>query len=480
MKQLKIETAVQLLVAASSGRGRNLHMSGDPHYQPAALRPYLGYDQRAGWLILVEWFWMITLANAGIMPASHARLLTEKLLRELLEKITMTKVTKLERAKTKHDILALLELMKRILPKPLHRWLHLGLTSYDTICTGYALQARQTFFGVFHPKLVEVDGAWRNRIGETADMLQIGRTHLQDALPITVGAWLAVLHSRFINTAKNAGVLAHDIPGKFSGAVGTSAAIRAFGNGKDLEVSALGLLGLPSPRFSTQIVQPEGLERFYNEIMLISAVLANLGDDVRHLQSSAIGELVSASSTSSAMSHKDANPVVAEQADGMHISTRLGFEAVVETLNSTLQRDLRFSNVMRSFSQIIVFTYQQLLSAERVLKTLQVNKDKCEKNFWRNGRLVTAELLHLALQKEGYPNAHRFVNTRIVPAARQSGESLCTETGIFIECSRDRRLERIWRRRISEEIRHLLVFTNKYIGDAIQVARAEAANALAT
>src|SRR3989344_882900 len=476
MKHMHVETAVQLLTVTSRLRSRNLQMPGDPHYQPAQLQPYLGYDQRAGWLVLVEWFWMQALACGGVMPESHARLLTENLLRELLAKITMAKVAKLERAKTNHDILALLELMRRILPSQLHRWLHLGLTSYDIICTAYALQARFAFFHIFRPKLVEVDILWRSRIRENADVLQIGRTHLQDALPITVGAWLAPLHNRFVNTARRADTLACEIPGKFSGAVGTGAAIRVFGEG--LESFALSILGLPAPRLSSQIVQPECLERFYNEIMLISAVLANLGDDVRHLQASAIREVMSESSTSSTISSKDANPIFAEQADGMHVSVRLAFMAVVETLNSTLQRDLRFSNVMRSFTEIIVLTYKQLQSAERVLKTLEVNKIRCQENFWRIGKLTAAELLHLTLQKEGYPNAHRFVNKRIVPAARESGNYLCIEMGRFMRRSRNACLKQIWRKPPGE-IRYLLANPNEYIGDAVKIARAEAENALA-
>lgn len=189
-----VSNAVNMLQhAAGSNYGkRNLAMSGDPHYQPRALKSCLGYDQRVGWQMIVEWFWMLTLAEQRIIPAKEAALLDNALLQAMLEKITTTDVTRLERGGVGHDILALMALMKRILPRALHRWLHFGITSYDTICTAYALQARETFVRVLHPKACELDELWRGRIKETARAVQIGRTHLQDAIPVTIGCWLAV------------------------------------------------------------------------------------------------------------------------------------------------------------------------------------------------------------------------------------------------------------------------------------------------
>lgn len=471
-----LSEAISALTKSSTKKGRNLQMSGDPHYQPRDLRPFLGYDQRAGWLVIVEWFWMLALAKCNIMPKRERQLLTLGLLEKLLANITTTQITRLERTKLGHDILALLWHMRKILPEPLHKWLHWGLTSYDVICTAYALQARETFRRRTLPRMQDVDREWRILIAAHKNTRQMGRTHLQDALPITVGCWLAVLHSRFVEAAREASVKSNHILGKFSGAVGTSAALRAFTN-KDVEAEALVLLGLPKARPGTQVVQPEGLERFYNEIVLVSAALANLGDDVRHLQASAIGEVISASSTSSTMSHKRANPVGAEQADGMHVSVRSEFDKVVQTLNSTLQRDLRWSNVMRGFNAILVFTYQQLNSAERVLKSFSVDKNRCHENFQVSAKLVVAEALHLALQREGYLKAHTLVNKKIVPGAVLSGNNLAVEMDAYAKRSRNKALRTAWQN-VPPKIRYILEHPQDYLGDAIRIAEHEVFNML--
>lgn len=465
------------LKLAAQQEKRNLQMPGIPRYQPADLRPYLGYDQEAGWRIIVSWFWLLALAKHGEIPEKEARLLKPALLKKLLVSITETEVAALEPRMGGHDIMALLALMREYLPKSLHRWLHETLTSYDVICTAYALQAKHTFLDVFEPKMKEVDELWRGHIATTQDVLQIGRTHLQDALPLTVGCWLSILHNRFVANAHEARRRVHEIPGKSSGAVGTSAALRALGIQGDPEAMLLEMLGLPPAKPSTQITQPEGLEGFYHAIMLISAVLANLGDDVRHLQASAIAEVISASSTSSSMSHKGANPVAAEQMDGMHISVRCEYYKVVEVLNSTLQRTLVNSSVMRSFPVILVLTYQQFLSTQRVFNSLRVNEAQCWKNFQHAGKLVVAELLHLSLQTAGYPHAQEFVNQRVVPSALASGTNLREEMNAIVKQSTDKQLERIWRK-LPKRVLRFLEHPDAYLGDAVEIARAETNNAL--
>ena len=232
-KQLN-EAVYFLTTTAAQQPGRNLFMPGDGRYQPAELRPFLGYDQMAGWLVIVEWFWMVTLANLNEMPASEARLLNAKILKKLLTSITASEIAVREKI-TKHDILALLALMREHLPKDLRRWLHFSATSYDIVETAYALQIKEVFARVFYPQAQKVDRRWRGHIHGCAGVIQAGRTHLQTALPVTVGAWLAVLHNRFAATARQAAACAKNIPGKFSGAVGLT-----LGSDKFKEVCGLG------------------------------------------------------------------------------------------------------------------------------------------------------------------------------------------------------------------------------------------------
>lgn len=463
----------------------NLQMPGDGRYQPEELRAFLGYDNWASWLIIVEWFWMQTLAEIGVMPAKDAKLLTKERLFRLIGLITTSMQDWEEERNTKHDILALLNLMRKYLPKALRKWLHFCATSYDIINTAYALQAVMTYETVFWPKLREVDEVWRRQIAEYADTLQAGRTHLQTALPVTVGFWLAGLHSRFVDCAKEALFRAWQIPGKFSGAVGTYASQKVFADSREAEKILLEkMLGLPVAKISTQITPPEGMARYYFELVLLSGSMANLGEDVRLLQSSQFGELVTASSSSSAMPHKTANPIAAENDAGMHVSVIAESTKVMTTLVSDLQRDLRWSNVMRSYSAAMVYCFQQIKTTGRILKSLEVNAGRCRQNFDVAGKLVVAELLHLALQKSGYSDTHHFVNKVIAPSAAKSGNNLLTEIEQYMEnypgadnSAYISQLKDHWQP-AKGEVAHYLEHPEEYIGYAREIATEELDNKL--
>lgn len=467
-----------LLALSTSTKGRNLQMPGDGRYQPEELKPYLGYDQWAGWLVTVEWCWLLTLARIGVMPKNHAKLLTPERLVRMIQKITTTKQDAVE-AKTRHDILALLELMRACLPKTLHRWLHFGATSYDIISTAYALQAQYSYTQVFWPKLCDLDELWRQKIAEYAETVQAGRTHLQTALPVTIGFWLAGLHHRFLTSSLSALALSREIPGKFTGAVGTSAALRALiGEKHNAEAVLMEILGMNPAKISTQIAPPEGLARFYFELVLMSGGLANLGEDVRILQSSQFGELTSASSSSSTMAHKKANPISAENMAGMHTTVIAEFMKVMLNLVSDLQRDLRGSSPMRSFSAVMVYTYKQVETAIRLLKSLNVDIKQCQRNFGEAKYLVMAELLHLALQREGCPDTHTLVNKVIVPEATQHSMNLVESMEHQVASAKaDAAFVKCWAN-VPESIKQLLLHPEQYVGDAVLIAEQEAQNGL--
>ncbi len=218
-KALPLSEALRLMnrYVPEQGRNRVLFMPGQERYQPETLKKYLGYDQWARWLVIVEWYWLETLAEIGVMPQEDARLLTKSRLVALLVNIN-TKDQDLIEKETNHDILALLALVRANFPEQLDRWLHYCATSYDIINTAYALQMKVCYEAEFVPKLQAIDVLWREKILDTASVLQTGRTHLQTALPVTVGCWLSNLHNRFVTSARKASILVCEIPGKFSGA----------------------------------------------------------------------------------------------------------------------------------------------------------------------------------------------------------------------------------------------------------------------
>ncbi len=480
---LTIALAIQMLIESAS-RSKNLYMPGDGRYQPKPLRAIFGYDQFAKWLVLIEFFWLMTLAKAGIMPESTARLLTPALLKKLFNAITTTKQDERENDKfdkrkklvqkgTRHDINALLELMRPLLPAPLRRWLHFSATSYDIICPAYALQMSAAWSHVIWPKLCTIDVMWRRHIKAHAASVQMGRTHLQHALPVTVGFWLASLHTRFRDCALDIKRSVANIHSKFSGMTGNSAAQKAL-CGRSLEDTMLELLGLKAAPVSTQIAPPEYMSRVYYGMLLLSGALSNLGDDIRKLQAQEYGELLTFGSTSSTGAHKRNNPIAAENACGMHVNIIAEFQKVILTLSSDFQRDLRWSSVMRSQPALVVYFYQQLLSVERLLGSIQINEDGLYRNFSMTGRQCMGELTHLSLQQAGYVGSHSLVNGPLLDRVNDlTGQTMADAIEWLIDEEGDAKLRRAWRK-VPDHIKELLAQPEEYLGDAIDIAKREA------
>ncbi len=487
----RVAEALQNLEALDQ-TGRNLQMPGDGRYQPKDLRWALGYDNWSAWITLVEWFWLVNLGDLGKMPTSIKEILAQQsILKAVLQAITTTMVDDREYGRdgktgTNHDINAQLALMRQPEVSPAELWKHFHTlaTSYDPICTAYAWIVDVAFERIIAKKLVELDTVWRAKIKDTAGVLQMGRTHLQHALPITAGCWLAWLHSRFADCSRNANRLSQLIPGKFSGAVGTGASQMVFLKlpHRQAENGLMAMLGLPPAGVSTQIAAPEANDRFYHELVLLSGTLANLGDDCRKLQAPEYGEVVMGSavtSTSSTMAQKTGNPIAAEQSCGMHVDVICGALKTTLTLISDFQRDLRWSSVMRSYSEAMVYLYQQLNTALRLVKNLGINTERCRQNFAMSGNLVTAELLHLALQEQGLADSHGVVNKIIVPAARQRGGNLSEALDNYLigTPEPDQALVVAWRQ-VNPKLKRLIATPEEYVGYAREIAEEEALNAL--
>jgi adenylosuccinate lyase len=161
----------------------------------------------------------------------------------------------------------------------------------------------------------------------------------------------------------------------------------------------------------------------------------------------------------------------------MHVNFTAEFTKVMLTLVSDLQRDLRWSSVMRSFSAIMVYSYQQITTTERLLNSLAVDEKRINENFNRESKLVMGELLHLCLQRQGYAKTHELVNKKIVPGAAISGADLPEEMNNYLLSNKDRKLKQVWKS-IPNNIIDLMKHPEKYIGNAIGLARNEVLNEL--
>ncbi|OGJ55679.1 hypothetical protein A2706_05455 [Candidatus Peribacteria bacterium RIFCSPHIGHO2_01_FULL_51_35] len=460
----------------------NLAMPGNPRYQPKDLVGFFGHDNLARGLVEVELAALDTLVEAGVIKDGERRLLTPEIEQKLLA-ITTTEMDKMEREVTRHDIRALVRLMQEILPEPLRRWVHVPLTSYDVIDTARALQFARAHKYVVRGKIAQVIRSLQEQALQHINQVQIGRTHGQHALPITVGFWFATILSRVLFNAAEMERYANGLVGKISGAVGAYNAQVGLGingrNGIVFEDRVLERLGLKAAPVSTQILPPEPLAYYLFSALCLSASLGQLGRDARHLMRSEIAELAEPFAKgqvgSSTMAHKR-NPLNFENVEGTWLKNKNEFGKVLDTMISEHQRDLVGSSVSRDFPTLVVNLTAQLdvlLRQDKedprpFLTRLRVSEEACKRNLSMQGDVILAEPLYLALQTHGYAgDAHEVINHRAMPLV--SPDRTLVQAVEFL-AKEDAELRTAWEN-IPRVLHHLFREPSSYTGNAQNKAR---------
>jgi len=420
---------------------KNLILPGNPRYQPKQMKEIFDYDNLYRGLARVEIATLETLHKLGFIPSEDFAGFENH--KEALLEISTSSVDQLERIVTKHDVRAWVRIAQEIVGPKLARWVHVPLTSYDVLDTGRVLQYLQAYHEALRPSLYELVEAFIELVERFAAILQIGRTHGQHALPITVGFWLATILQRIIYNWESLHSASLRLVGKISGAVGAHNAQLGTGieqaaimkTGKSFESLVLEKLGLKPAPISTQILPPEPVAYFLFAATMLSAAFGQFARDCRQLMRSEITEIAEEFEAgqigSSTMAHKR-NPINFENIEGMWLRTKNMFGNVLDTLLSEHQRDLVGSSPARDFPVILINLQQQLNTLLRknkegvpFLKRITVKTDACWQNFAASANVLMAEPIYVCLQMAGYKgDAHALVNEKLMPLAQAKGITL--------------------------------------------------------
>jgi adenylosuccinate lyase len=457
---------------------RNLFLPGNLRYQPEELIPHFGYDNLYKKITEVEIATMEVLGEIGVIPEEEMKTLQPLIVKEILS-IPTTEIDRIEREITHHDIRAWVRKAQEIINGKLSRWVHIPNTSYDVIDTARALQFRDAYQYALSPAISEVVDLLSKLVKKFAGQIQIGRTHGQHALPITVGFWLATILNRIVYNWQKMDACNNHLVGHIAGAVGAyNAQIGLkFTDSNDqqtFEEKVLQKLNLKPARISTQIAPPEPLAYFLFSCCMLSATLAQFGEDGRHLMRSEIAEVIESyengQAGSSTMAHKR-NPMNFEALKGMWVRTKNEFGKVLDTPISEHQRDLTGSSVARDFPIILINLQQQLNTLRKknedgvpFLSRITVDQDACQRNFEMSSHLILAEPIYIALQMAGFlGDAHELVNRKLVPIAIERKVLLVEILEEF--ASDDPDLQKIINV-IPGNVWELLHHPENYIGDA--------------
>ncbi|MDR0557596.1 MAG: adenylosuccinate lyase [Treponema sp.] len=384
-----------------------------------------------------------------------------------------------EEEKTRHNIRALVNVLKKKAPPGTAPLVHLGATSVDILDTSLSYRMKRVTQEVVLPNLRKLERLLCDFAEKEAETPQVGRTHGQHAVPITLGFAIAEYVSRLGKSVLEIEKRSAQLKGKLAGAAGAyNATAMIVKDPEDLEKMYLAELGLEPSEHATQLVEPEYLLRLLLEFNTAFGIIANLADDLRNLQRSEIGELregfASEQVGSSTMPQKR-NPWNSEHVKSLWKAFMPRVQTFFMDQISEHQRDLSNSASQRFMADYVAGFCMAVSRMTCVIEGLGVDRERLLSNL-RGGGIpggVMAEPAYILLAETGVSDAHEVVRKITLSAEKEKtsfAEALAKQPDV---------LERIGRKlvelgRIPSKEDALLFFgrPERYCGLAPEKAKA--------
>jgi adenylosuccinate lyase len=432
----------------------------DYRYLVSELEPYLSEEAFMRYKSSVEAALAQVLARRG--------LITPKSAEEIVNASKQVRAAEVyeEEKNTNHDIIALVNMIKKRVSDEAKPGVHKTATSYDIVEPANSMRYRDAFKQQILPDMISLEREFIKMAKENKDVPQIGRTHLQHAEPITFGFAMAWYAERFGDRILKTKQAVSELRGKFSGAVGAYNASALFvDDPEDFEREVLAELGLEPARISTQIVPPEPTTDMVHYVVSGLTVLANLADDLRNLQRPEIGEVGQPRgpdiSRSSTLPHK-ANPSGLENVKSQwKIVMPAMFTMYLDQI-SDHQRDLTTSASQRNVPAILDLFDYSVRRTTRIMRGIKPHVKRMQMNLDMNKDKIIAEPLHLVLSTHGFPDAHMYVG-KLADKSYETGVPL---TDIVLN---DQNL-RPYLEKFTPRQREMIDHPEKYLGIASQKA----------
>jgi adenylosuccinate lyase len=327
--------------------------------------------------------------------------------------------------KTRHKIRALVNVLKKYVPEGTAHLVHLGATSVDILDTGLSYRIKKATETVLLPLLRALELRLCDFTERFAETPQVGRTHGQHAVPITLGFAIAEYVSRLGKSILEIEKRAKELKGKLSGAVGAYNATSVLtSDPEELERLYLDELGLQPSEHSTQLVEPEYLLRLLLEFNTAFGIIANLADDLRNLQRTEIGELkegFAGTQVGSSTMPQKRNPWNSEHVKSLWKTFSPRVITFFMDQISEHQRDLSNSASQRFVADYIAGFAFAVRRMTEVIEGLAPDKERLLSNL-RGGGIaggIMAESAYILLAESGVSDAHEVIRRVTLKAEKE-------------------------------------------------------------
>jgi adenylosuccinate lyase len=326
-------------------------------------------------------------------------------------KVRPERVSDIE-AETHHDLMAMVKALSEQCKK-YGGYVHYGATSYDIEDTALALTMRDAS-ALIRLRLISLRKVVKGLALEKVNMVCMGRTHGQHAVPTTYGMKFALYHAQLGRHIQRLDAATKRISvGKMTGAVGTMATFGA--DAFELQSLVMADLGLEADPISSQVISRDRHAEMIFTLALIAATLQQMAQEVRNLQRTEIGEIAepfAAKQVGSSTMPQKRNPHKSERVCSLARIVRAQVAVALENIPTEHERDLTNSAAERYiFPEAFITCDYMLKEMQKIMAGLQFFPAQIEKNLQLSGGLALAERIMIELTKKGMgrPDAHELM-----------------------------------------------------------------------
>ena len=335
----------------------------------------------------------------------------------LHEKITPKVYKNLRKieATARHDVIAMTLIMKKLLStqKTLNDiinsgWIHWGLASEDVDNLARAILITNFIGEVYLPSLSTFLGRIVNLSQKTKDVVILGKTHLQMAIPTTMGKEIALFGVRLAENYQKIKNL--KLRGKLTGAVGNLAAHRASYpkiNWRKFSFKFIESLGLEPNLFTTQIEPKAKMVEMFQIMQNINSTLIDMSQDMRlYIGFDWLSQEARKEEFGSSAMPQKVNPIDFENSQGNALFSNWILEGLIRQMPlSWLQRDLVDKTIQRNLGLPFGFSLIALISAVKGVSRVKANEEVIQESLEEDWGTLS-EALQTLLRAEGLGNAY--------------------------------------------------------------------------
>lgn len=345
-------------------------------------------------------------ARCGVIPAEAAQAIARESRTDLLD-------WELLRHETDNVGYPILPLVHQLVHQcgEAGKYVHWGATTQDIMDTANVLQVRAAL-DLVAGDLVELRGILRQLARKHRDTAMAGRTHLQQALPVTFGykvaVWLAMFdrhQERLAELRKRVLVV------QFAGAAGTLASLGD--DGLQVQEALAGELALGVPA-TTWHVARDGFAETVNLLALVTGSLGKVALDIMIMASTEFGEVyepfVKGRGASSTMPQKR-NPISSELMLAASKAVRQHAGLMMDAMVQDFERATGpWHAEWIALPESFILTAGALHQAKFALGGLIVDEQRMRHNLGISKGLIVAEAVMMGLAPAlGRQQAHDVV-----------------------------------------------------------------------